>query len=173
MVLWCVFYALYVMYVFWGIMITFFGISNSSNILENDLQPTTMSKRSKTWKQNALSPPPNQQYHGTETLEGELFARGKIVIPHESQWISCCMFPVISNTSLGRSRSLPALGMGSGTASRWVFICFSCDFNVLFFMVGEPRFKVVFPPISAVECGFDVEFWKSCGLAFVFALKLC
>ena len=94
MVLWCVFYALYVMYVFWGIMITFFGISNSSNILENDLQPTTMSKRSKTWKQNALSPPPNQQYHGTETLEGELFARGKIVIPHESQWISCCMFPV-------------------------------------------------------------------------------
>ena len=35
--------------------------------------------------------------------------------------------------------------------------CFSCDFNV-FFMVGEPRFKVVFSPISADECGFDVEF---------------
>lgn len=70
---------------FWGIMIPFFGISNSSKILENDLQPTTMSKRSKTWKQNALSSPPNQQYHGTETL-----GRWSFLVNLSESLVACC-----------------------------------------------------------------------------------
>lgn len=171
MVLWCAFYALYVMYVFLGNYDPIFWYFQ-------------FQQNSRKWS------PTNHYVKTIKNMKTECtFFPSKSTVPWHrnpgrrafwhwedghSSWISVnLLLHVASNTSLGRSRSLPALGMGSGTASRWVFICFSCDFNVLFFMVGEPRFKVVFSPSSADECGFDVEFWKSCGLAFVFALKLC
>lgn len=131
MVLWCVFYVLYVMYVFLGnydpIFWYFQFLQNSRKWSPTNPYVKTI-KNMKT--ECRMLPLQINSTMAPKPLEGELFAPGKMVIPRHSSWISCYMLPF--NTSLGRSRSLPALGMGSGTASRWVFILFFMWFQCVF-----------------------------------------